>query len=750
MSSSLEHDQAKEKEAGIVPSHGISIDLPSSKDSARPVHIRHVSSPAYESPLRHHCRKHSSAREVKETLHARSEYTNSQDDGGGAIHRINQYLIKQEIGRGSFGAVHLAVDQHGTEYAVKEFSKSRLRKRAQSNILRRPHAGRRPGHIAAGSGLNSPLHRQSTSEMQEQEGQANPLFLIKEEIAIMKKLNHVNLVSLIEVLDVPDEDSLYMVLEMCKKGVVMKVGIDERADPYDDESCRCSFRDLILGIEYLHAQGIVHRDIKPDNLLLTEDNVLKIVDFGVSEMFEKQSEMLTAKSAGSPAFLPPELCVAKHGDISGKAADIWSMGVTLYCLRFGRIPFEQTGVLQLYESIKRDEVDLDAKGEVDEDFKDLLHRLLEKNPAKRIEMPELRKHPWVTKRGKDPLLSAEENTANPIEPPTEEETDQAITGNLSNILFLMKAAKRFKNAIAHRRPPGLDTILGKGSRIVQPPISMLESGKPPLVHKTQSDYTYNRRSIEKAMVQEGVHRQLEPDNYAGVFEDGEDTTKAFSPPAHPSLEKPETSKPKERDSASPTSAKRNLDADPKAHQSSQAATFPPSAPRRGKGQARDPLSDHLYLHLGPGDGSRPPSPPAVSESPSAAELDIYETAYRKEVERIRATQGRSATLFLTRRVERMGDYLKDESLIKGDGSVVAKPMSSISKAVEAARRKAAKDTTVEDEQDGMDGGRKLPDQDAPEGADKGGGGGEGKSSLKAPSRVSGTFLQLLDHAKSII
>lgn len=204
----------------------------------------------------------------------------------------------------------------------------------------------------------------------------------------MKKLNHDNLVSLIEVLDDPNEDSLYMVLEMCKKGVVMKVGMEQKADPYDEESCRCWFRDLILGIEYLHAQGVVHRDIKPDNLLLTEDDVLKIVDFGVSEMFEKTSEMLTAKSAGSPAFLPPELCVAKHGDISGKAADIWSMGITLYCLRFGQIPFEKSGVLQLYESIKNDEVDLSM--EVEGDFKDLMRSLLEKDPSKRIKMRELR------------------------------------------------------------------------------------------------------------------------------------------------------------------------------------------------------------------------------------------------------------------------------------------------------------------------------------------------------------------------
>jgi calcium/calmodulin-dependent protein kinase kinase 2 len=133
---------------------------------------------------------------------------------------------------------------------------------------------------------------------------------------------------------------------------------------------------------------VVHRDIKPDNLLLTDDDVLKIVDFGVSEMFEKQSEMLTAKSAGSPAFLPPELCVTRHGEISGKAADIWSMGVSLYCLRFGKIPFERSGVLELYDAIKNDDVCMDASHEPE--FCDLIRNLLEKDPKKRITMDGIR------------------------------------------------------------------------------------------------------------------------------------------------------------------------------------------------------------------------------------------------------------------------------------------------------------------------------------------------------------------------
>ena len=79
---------------------------------------------------------------------------------------------------------------------------------------------------------------------------SDALFYIREEIAIMKKLNHPNLAQLIEVLDDPDEDSLYMVMEMCKKGVIMKVGLCEQADPYPEEECRFWFRDLILGIEY--------------------------------------------------------------------------------------------------------------------------------------------------------------------------------------------------------------------------------------------------------------------------------------------------------------------------------------------------------------------------------------------------------------------------------------------------------------------------------------------------------------------
>ncbi|KAF8249421.1 Pkinase-domain-containing protein [Wilcoxina mikolae CBS 423.85] len=458
----------------------------------RPPVVRHISSPVegYRSPLRHHRRTPSVGRApVKETLDASLSYEDDED--GGSEMRINQYILKQEIGRGSFGAVHLAVDQLGKQYAVKEFSKSRLRKRSQSNILRRPHAAQRGGF------LNPQGHRRTASDIHREQESRNPLYLIREEIAILKKLDHENVVNLIEVLDDPEGDSLYMVLEMCEKGVVMKVNLDQIAEPYPEEQCRLWFRDMILGIEYLHAQGIVHRDIKPDNLLLTADDVLKIVDFGVSEMFEKNAPMITAKSAGSPAFLPPELCVAGHGDVSGAAADIWSMGVTLYCLLFGCLPFNHRSMMELYEGIKHDPVHIPDT--TSPQLTDLLMQLLEKNPAKRIKMPELRNHPWVTRGGSDMLLPEEENTADIILP-TEEEMASAITKSIHNVLAVVRAVRKLKRLTLGRlKPPSSSAATSTQEEVGEP-------------RRSQSLTSDDRGHYQQQLNISGVNTEISLDN----------------------------------------------------------------------------------------------------------------------------------------------------------------------------------------------------------------------------------------------
>ncbi|KAK9329971.1 kinase-like domain-containing protein [Lipomyces starkeyi] len=290
------------------------------------------------SPKRHHRRVLSGFKpEVKETLNA-----SLMQDGDTQIIN-NQYVIQEEAGRGSFGAVYRAIDKITNEvYAIKEVSKHRLRRQRGNAILRQRGRLGSPGLPPAPGGQLQMLRKMD-----------DPLNLIRHEIAILKKLDHVNVANLYEVLDNPGGDSLYMVLEWCSKGVVMKLDIDGQVEPYDEEQCRLYFRDLTLGIEYLHSQGVVHRDIKPDNLLLTSDNVLKIVDFGVSEFFERNNDAMS-KQAGSPAFMAPELNAVPRVDYSGRAADIWSMGVTLYCLVFGRLPFPYVNPVVLSEAINNE------------------------------------------------------------------------------------------------------------------------------------------------------------------------------------------------------------------------------------------------------------------------------------------------------------------------------------------------------------------------------------------------------------
>jgi len=114
-------------------------------------------------------------------------------------------------------------------------------------------------------------------------------------------------------------------------------------------------------------------------------------------VFVKEDDTLS-RSAGSPAFLAPELCTV-GAVVAGKPVDVWACGVSLYALIYGHVPFTADNLLDIYEAIRKDEVQFPPEIPIPDDLKDLLIRTLDKNPNTRITIPELKKHPCVTENG---------------------------------------------------------------------------------------------------------------------------------------------------------------------------------------------------------------------------------------------------------------------------------------------------------------------------------------------------------------
>lgn len=154
-----------------------------------------------------------------------------QRDKDMQIQHVNQYTMVKQLGKGSFGDVYLATE--GAEkFAVKVLKRSALRRQRQGRF---------------GSALDS----------------------VKAEIALMKKIRHPNCVGMVEVIDDPKADEVFIVLEFVDGGASQAVGKDGTAAVLKEATIWSHMRHLVLGLEYLHMHGIVHRDIKPDNLLVS-------------------------------------------------------------------------------------------------------------------------------------------------------------------------------------------------------------------------------------------------------------------------------------------------------------------------------------------------------------------------------------------------------------------------------------------------------------------------------------------------
>lgn len=222
---------------------------------------------------------------------------------------------------------------------------------------------------------------------------------VRKEVAILKKMKHPNVVRLYEVIDDPENEKLFLVMEYVQNGPVLKLENNRAKCTFSEQKSRKYINDILSGLEYLHSMRVCHRDIKPENLLLDGSDNVKLSDFGVSTMYEGEDDTVKV-TAGTPAFLAPEACTGEK--YSGRMADIWAVGVTLFIFTFGYLPFNGDSYMEMYKSIQNDPLlfpDEDESTEVSAELKNLIKRMLEKDAKNRIRLPDIKNHPWITQTG---------------------------------------------------------------------------------------------------------------------------------------------------------------------------------------------------------------------------------------------------------------------------------------------------------------------------------------------------------------
>nr|XP_021511658.1 MAP/microtubule affinity-regulating kinase 3 isoform X3 [Meriones unguiculatus] len=217
--------------------------------------------------------------------------------------------------------------------------------------------------------------------------QLNPTSLQKlfREVRIMKILNHPNIVKLFEVIET--EKTLYLIMEYASGGEVFDYLVAHGR--MKEKEARAKFRQIVSAVQYCHQKRIVHRDLKAENLLLDADMNIKIADFGFSNEFTVGSKLDTF--CGSPPYAAPELFQGKKYD--GPEVDVWSLGVILYTLVSGSLPFDGQNLKELRERVLRGKYRIPFY--MSTDCENLLKRFLVLNPVKRGTLEQIMKDRWI-------------------------------------------------------------------------------------------------------------------------------------------------------------------------------------------------------------------------------------------------------------------------------------------------------------------------------------------------------------------
>ncbi|XP_014250001.1 serine/threonine-protein kinase MARK2-like isoform X7 [Cimex lectularius] len=264
---------------------------------------------------------------------------------------IGKYRLLKTIGKGNFAKVKLA--RHvptGKEVAIKIIDKTQLNPGSLQKLFR--------------------------------------------EVRIMKLLDHPNIVKLFQVIET--EKTLYLVMEYASGGEVFDYLVLHGR--MKEKEARAKFRQIVSAVQYCHQKKIIHRDLKAENLLLDSEMNIKIADFGFSNEFTPGNKLDTF--CGSPPYAAPELFQGKKYD--GPEVDVWSLGVILYTLVSGSLPFDGSTLRELRERVLRGKYRIPFY--MSTDCENLLRKFLVLNPAKRASLETIMKDKWMNMGHEDDEL----------------------------------------------------------------------------------------------------------------------------------------------------------------------------------------------------------------------------------------------------------------------------------------------------------------------------------------------------------
>ncbi|KAL1545550.1 non-specific serine/threonine protein kinase [Salvia divinorum] len=268
---------------------------------------------------------------------------------------VGDYVVGKQIGAGSFSTVwHARHRVHGTEVAIKEIVTSRLNPKLQGSL--------------------------------------------KSEIVILKKINHPNIIRLHDMLEEPGK--MYIVLEYCRGGD-LSMHLQRFQGGISEATTKHFMQQLAEGLKVLRENNLIHRDLKPQNLLLSSNgdkSILKIADFGFARSLQPLG--LAETLCGSPLYMAPEIMQLQRYDAK---ADLWSVGAILFQLVTGKTPFTGVNQIQLLQNIIK-ATDLKFPPEAKDlslHCMDLCRKLLRRNPVERLTFEEFFNHPYLSQRQPD-------------------------------------------------------------------------------------------------------------------------------------------------------------------------------------------------------------------------------------------------------------------------------------------------------------------------------------------------------------